>query len=300
MINQHFLPSVKTALTIVVVLGFAHGLTQTATGATFMMFKNDFVEKNAALPIVTPENLVSDNLFYEFLAVQKPTPDLSESKINDSLIAQTVSGQSTISFDSIMSSLTQINLNATREDKPVSEVPVLPQVDAPDIYKEIYDFGTTSAEELSNPVNSAILPPLPDAAPVNRVVRTSGPSSIGIAGPRVRDSSLPQFGGPIQGIGRPLRSFAAPLSQVNAPSITRVQAGNWGDGEVDVFFASLPKTEIGDIDTFLRTIYRTNPSEMVKQMEDSLDLTIDTEFPSMPSEVFPGNRLPSTPWRGTL
>ncbi|MEA5509077.1 hypothetical protein VB715_04800 [Crocosphaera sp. UHCC 0190] len=300
MINQHFLPSVKTALTMVVILGFAHELSQTANGATFRMFKNDFVEKNAALPIVSPENFVSNNLYYEFLVAQEPAPNVSESNINYNLIAQTVSGQSTLSFDWIMSSLREVNLNATRGDEPIPEVPVLPQVDAADVYKEIYDFGATSAQELSNPVSTGILPPLPNVAPVNRIVRTAGPSNPGISGPRVTDSSLPRFGGPIQIIGKPLESFATPLRQASVPSATPVRTANWGDGEVDVFFASLPQSQIADVDTFMRTIYRTNPTEMVEQIEKALDLTVDTQFRLMPSDIFPENRLPSGTWQGNL
>ena len=72
-----------------------------------------------------------------------------------------------------------------------------------------------------------------------------------------------------------------------------MQAGSWGDAELDVLFASLAEKEVGDIDSFMRTVYRTSVSDMVKQIDASLDLTIDTDFNSMPAEVFPRNAMPS-------
>ncbi len=123
---------------------------------------------------------------------------------------------------------------------------------------------------------------------------------MGTPSPNLQQSSLPRFGGPVPIIGGPSRNFVTPLRQVGLPGVASVQAASWGDTQVDVFFASLPKQQVVDINTFMRTVYRKNISDMIKQIDSSLDLTVDTNFNSMPAEVFPRNPMPSGNFNRTL
>ncbi len=300
MLNLLSFPLVKTSLGILVFINCLHSLTQTTMGATFRLFPDTFIDDNLSLKIVTTQDLIGSDLLAELIPTQKATATVDNSATSEP-IREGVSAQSNLSIDSVISSLTQINLEATRSDGAAPEVPILPQVEASDINKGIYEFEATPAEELSDPVSIGIIPLLePIPTPRGGVNTASTGIPADIAFPGVNDSSLPQLGGPVQIIASPSANFTTPLAQVGLPSATRVQARNWGDSVVNVFFASLPEAEVGNIDEFIRTVYRTSPSDMVKRIDDSLDLTVDTEFRSTPTEFFPANAMPSGDFNRSL
>ena len=290
---------IKTGLGVLVCLNCIDSLTHISRAATFRLSPETSWD-NLNLEEVTNQNFIESDLLSELIPVEESITTMNDS-VTTQTITQAVSKPSSISLDSIMSSLREINLDADREDIAVRELPTLPQVDAADIYKEIYDFGTTAAEELSDPISVGVLPPL-DAIPTARGgIRTIGGQVRGIPSPTLDRTSLPRVGGgPIPVIGEPSRNFVTPLRQVGLPSTARVQANHWGDSQVDVFFASLPQQEVVNIDIFVRTVYRTNLSDMIKQIDKSLDLTIDAEFHSMPADIFPNNPMPSGEFNRSL
>ncbi|MDJ0660538.1 MAG: hypothetical protein QNJ42_13775 [Crocosphaera sp.] len=289
---------IKTGLGVLVCLNCIDSLTHTSRAATFRLSPETSWD-NLNLEEVTNQNFIESDLLSELIPVEESITTMNDS-VTTQTITQAVSEPSSISLDSIMSSLREINLDADREDIAVRELPTLPQVDAADVYKEIYDFGTTAAEELSDPISVGVLPPL-DAIPTARGgIRTIGGQVRGIPSPTLDRASLPRVGGPVPVIGSPPGNAVTPLRQVGLPSATRVQAGHWGDSQVDVFFASLPQQEVVNIDTFMRTVYQTNLSDMIKQIDKSLDLTVDANFNSMPAEIFPSNPMPSGEFNRSL
>ncbi|MDJ0842767.1 hypothetical protein [Crocosphaera sp.] len=292
---------IKTGLGVLVCLNCIHSLTHTSQAATLRL-SPDISWDNLSLEQISNQNFIETDLLSQLVPGQESISPINEAFTTET-ITQAISEPSTISLDSIIFSLSQIDLEANREDIAVGELPILPQVDAADVYKGIYDFGTTAAEELSDPISVGVLPPL-DAIPTARggvrTVRTSGGQVRGVPGLSLSQPALPRFGGPVPVIGGPTRNFATPLRQVGLPSATRVQAGHWGDSQVDVFFASLPQQEVVNIDTFVRTVYRTNLSDMIEQIDKSLDLTIDADFNTMPANVFPNNPMPSGEFKRTL
>lgn len=303
MLNKQYLPLKTIILGLGVSISYLYPLTQPTLAATFRLFPDVFIDETLLEETPTPEKLIDPALLSQLLS-QEGTLALSEDRSNSDGIKEAVSGKSNLSLESIVSSLTQISLDSTREENSIPEVPILPQVAAPDIYKGIYDFGTTSAEELSDPVTMGILPVL-DLEPIptptfSRSVGTTSNGVPGIARPGISGPSLPRFGGPVGIAAGPLGGLNQPLSQVALPSATRVQAGRWGDSQVDVFFASLPTAKVVDIDTFMRTIYRTSPSDMIKRIDASLDLTVDANFNSMPADIFPRNPMPSGGFKQNL
>ncbi len=303
-LSKRFSPLRTTILGLVVSISYVYPLNQTTLAATFRLFPEVFIDETLSVETPTPEKLIDPDLLAQLLSAED-TLATSEDRFSPDGITEAVSGRSNLSLESIVSSLTQVNLDSTREEGSIPDVPILPQVAAPDIYKEIYDFGTTSAEELSDPVSIGVLPVL-EGEPIPTPtfgggVRTISNGVGGTGSPRVAQPSLPRFGGPVNIMGSPSVQFTQPLSQVALPSARRVQAGGyWGDRQVDVFFASLPKAEVVDIDTFMRTIYRTNPSDMIKKIDETLDLTIDANFNTMPAEVFPANAMPSGEFNRSL
>ncbi|MDJ0601165.1 MAG: hypothetical protein QNJ37_20270 [Crocosphaera sp.] len=278
----------KTGLGILVCLNYIDSLTHTSQAATFHI-SSETSWDNLSLEVITSQDLIESDLLSQLIPAQE-----SIGTVNDSLTTQTitqaVSEPSNTSIDSIMSSLSQINLDAQRGDIPAQEVPILPQVEAGNVYQDIYDFGTRAAEELEDPIGEGVLPPIDGLATSG--VRTTGTRVMGIPSPTLNQPSLPRFGGPVSVITGLTQNVVTPLRQVSLPSASQVQARSWGDNQVDIFFASLPQEEVVDVDTFVRTVYRTNLSDMIKQIDESLDLTIDTEFNSMPAEVFPRNPMP--------
>ena len=293
MLNLLSFPLVKTSLGILVFINCLHSLTQTTMAATFRLFPDTFIDDNLSLKIVTTQDLIGSDLLAELIPTQNATATFDNGSTSES-IREGVSGESNLSFESIVSSLNQINLDATSSGGPAPEVPILPQVEASDINKGIYEFETTSAAELSDPVSIGIIPVLDDIPTPGGGVNTSATGiPAGIAVPGVNDSSLPRFGGPVQIIASPSANFTTPLSQVGLPSATSVQARSWGDSQVAVVFTSLPEAEVGNIDEFMRTVYRTSPSDMVERIDESLKLTVDTELRSTPTDIFPANAMPS-------
>lgn len=304
-LSKRFSPSKTTIFGLVVSVSYLAPLTETTLAATFRLFPELFIEDTLSFDTAAPEKLIDPDLLSQLLS-EEAVLATSEDRLSSDGITEAVSENSNLSLDSVVSSLTQIRLDSTREDTSVQEVPILPQVAARDVYKEIYDFGTTAAEDLSDPVSIGVVPLL-DLEPItiptptfSGGVRTTNNGLPGFGSPGIDRPSLPRFGGPVGIVGSPSVQFSQPLSQVALPSARRVRAGHWGDSQVDIFFASLPTAEVVDVDTFMRTIYRTSPSDMIKKIDESLDLTIDTQFNTMPAEIFPANAMPSGGFNGSL
>ncbi|MDJ0732344.1 MAG: hypothetical protein QNJ33_20420 [Crocosphaera sp.] len=297
MVNKLSFNFMKIGLGFLVGLNCIHSLTQESQAATFRLFP----ETTDALSIqeATILDFLDSDLLSQLIPPQEEISILND-PVSSEKITQAVSEPGNISLESIVSSLSEISLDRDREDMTIKEVPILPQVDAGDVYRDIYDFGTTAAEELSDPISVGVLPPIAAIPTPRGGVRTTGNRVAGIPSPTLEQPSLPRFGGPVAVIGGPSQNFVTPIRQVGLPSATRVQARAWGDSQVGVFFASLPQQEIVDVDTFVRTVYRTNLSDMIKQIDKSLDLTIDAEFNSMPAEVFPRNPMPSGEFNRSL
>ena len=299
MLNQLSFNLIKTSLGFLVCLNCIHSLTQKSHAATLRLFPE--TTDSLTIQATTPLEFLEGDLLSQLIPPQQGATTFNDA-VDPETITQAVSEPTSISLDSVISSLSEVRLDTEREEAAIDDIPVLPQVDAADVYKDIYDFSTTAAEELSDPISVGVLPPL-DAIPTvtpRGGIRTTGNRVAGIPRPSLNQPSLPSFGGPVGIISGPSRNFAAPLSQVSLPSATRVQAGNWGDNQVNVFFASLPQQEVVDVDTFVRTVYRTNLSEAIQQIDASLDLTIDANFNSMPADVFPSNPMPSGRFNGNL
>ncbi|MDJ0509745.1 MAG: hypothetical protein QNJ64_10895 [Crocosphaera sp.] len=302
-LSRRLSPLRISILGLVVSVTYFYPLTQTTLAATLRLFRDPFIDEPSSSGISTSEKLIDPDLLTQLISPETILGN-SEDGFSSNGIEEAVSGRSSLSFESIVSSLTQIELDRTLDDTSIPEVPILPQVAAPDIYKGIYDFGTTAAEDLSDPVRVGVLPVLDlELIPTPTFrggVGISNNPLPGVGTPGLNQSEPPRFGGPIPIISGPSVQFSAPLSQVPLPSAKQVQAGSWGDEQVDVFFASLPKTNVVDISTFMRTIYRTSPSDMIKRIDASLDLTVDANFNTMPSEIFPSNSMPSGEFNRSL
>lgn len=299
MLNNLSLKLIKTGIGVIVSLTSIHLLTPTSQAAILRLSPGNSWD-NLTLEEVTVQDFIKSDLFSQLIATTEEISTVNKS-FGSQTITEAVSQPSGISLESVVSSLSQINLEADRNGEP-QEVPILPQVDPADIYKEIYDFGTTVAEDLSDPISAGVLPAL-EGIPTPRGgvgIRERGGQVAGIPRPSLNQSSLPRFGGPVPIIGNPSTNFTNPLRQVALPSATRVQANNWGDDQVGVFFASLPQKEVVNVDTFIRTVYRTSISDMIKEIDKTLDTTIDTEFDSMPADIFPNNAMPSEEFKKSL
>ncbi|MEL4894510.1 hypothetical protein [Crocosphaera sp. Alani8] len=291
MLNKLSLNLIKTGLGFLVCLNSIHSLVPKSQAATLRLFPE--TADNLANQQPTTPNFIDSDLFALLIPNQAPRT-ASNNPFNADLVIDAVSDPTNVSVDSIITSFRRLNLDTDNYDSTPQEVPILSQVAASDIYQDIYDFGSSAASELRDPLSI-------DASSSQRTPTvTGGPRSagIGVAGiPNLNldqnQPSSPFRGGPIAIIGSPSENFVIPLSQVSLPSANPVQAAKWGDGTVDRFFASLPQQEVVDVDTFMRTVYRTSVSDMIKQIDSSLDLTIDTQFNSMPAEIFPNNAMPS-------
>ncbi|MGK7957858.1 MAG: hypothetical protein AB4063_21785 [Crocosphaera sp.] len=300
MLTQLSFNPIKISLGFLLCLNGIHILTQKSHAATLRLFPETI--DSLSLQEVTPLEFLDEDLLSQLIPIQQQTITFNDA-VDSQTLTQAISKPSDISLDSIVSSLNQLRFDTEREAATIDDIPVLPQVDAADVYKDIYDFSTTAAEELSDPISVGVLPPLdaiPSSTPTGGIGTTGGNRVAGSPRPNLSQPALPRFGGPVAIIGGPSRNFAAPLSQVGLPSATRIQAGNWGDTQVNVFFASLPKQEIVDVDTFVRTVYRTSLSEAIQKIDATLDLSIDADFSSMPANVFPSNPMPSGGFNRTL
>ena len=272
--------SARIALTLAILLGTCHWSTQRTLGITLRIISNDFVEKNSGFNVPAWQNLGSSDLLSYLVQTEQPIAELLP---NEATTTQQASSPSSLSFDSIVSSLRQLDLSLDSGNETINEVPIVPQADPSEVYKDIYDFGQTSAEELSEPISFGLLPPTTSEGTENLV----GTSNLGLAG------------SPLE-IGSPRLNYAGPLAQTGRPSVRGFNSGHWGDSNVDIFFATLPKTEVVDMDTFMRTVYISTPSDMVEEIDKSLDTTVDTQFQLMPNDIFPANRLPSESWKRNL
>ncbi|MGK7883853.1 MAG: hypothetical protein AB4057_04395 [Crocosphaera sp.] len=290
--------SIKIGLGLLVCLNAFDSLSLQSQAATFRLLRGTTQSLN--IEEITTLDFLDADLLALLIPAQEGVATAEDPFAPQQTLVQALSDPRGISLESIVGSLSQVNLDITRDDITVQEVPILPQVVASDIYRDVYDFGTTAASELSNPLSIAASPS-PEAPPTPRGgVATTRSGAWGIPGLNLIQPALPRFGGPVAMIGGPAQNFVTPLRQVALPSANAVQAGHWGDTQVDVFFASLPQQKVVDVDTFMRTVYRTSVSDMVKQIDATLDLTIDTDFNSMPKEVFPGNPMPSGGFKQTL
>ena len=296
MLNKRSFPLKTTILSFVVSVSYLYPLTQSTLAATFRLFPETFIDETLSVETPTSEKLIDPEFLTQLLSEEEIIAT-SEDRLAPDGIKEAVSGRSNLSLESIVSSLSQVKLDSTRDETSVPDVPILPQTAAPDIYREIYDFGTRSAEDLSDPVSIGVIPDLDLEAisiptpTFSGGVRTTRNGVPGIGTPRLERPSLRSFGGPVGVMSGPSRQFTQPLSQVALPSARKVQAGHWGDSQVDIFFASLPKAKVVDIDTFIRTVYRNSPSDMIEKIDKSLDLTIDANFNTMPAEIFRSNAV---------
>ncbi|GBF81885.1 hypothetical protein [Aphanothece sacrum] len=234
------------------------------------------------------DDLSTSNLVSQLIVTEQQFTALNETYFEVAQVTQPSANNSSISIQSVISSFGRLKLDARANNKEVKAVPVLPQTELSNVYQGIYDFGNTTSEDLSQPLDSGIIAPPPVSYRVSQP-RTVGTRTIGVASPSpetIESLSLPRFGGALPVIAGTQASGPTALRQANLPSARRTQATNWGDSQVDIFFASLPKDEVGDIDTFLRTAYRTSPSEILKRLKSSLQLEVKTQFRTMPTEVF--------------
>ncbi len=296
MLKTLSLKLIKTGLGVMVSFTSIHILAHTSQAA-ILRLSPESSEDDLTLEGITVQDFIGSDsdLLSQLVPNQKEVTTLNNyNSFSSQTITEAVSTPSKTSLESVVSSLSQINLKADRDGQP-KEVPILPQVDPGDIYKEIYDFGTTATEDLSDPISAGVLPALegtPD--PRGGAGTTEGGDQVAeIPSSALNQPFLGRFGGLGPIIGNPSANLTNYSRQVASPSATRVQANNWGDNQVDMFFASLPKQEVVDIDTFMRTVYRTNISDMIKTIDESLDTTLDTEFNSMPADIFPNNPMPS-------
>lgn len=300
MLTQLSFNPIKISLGFLLCLNGIHILTQRSHAATLRLFPETI--DSFSLQEVTPLEFLDEDLLTQLIPIQQQTTTFNDA-VDSQTLTQALSKPSDVSLDSIVSSLNQLRFDTEREAATIDDIPVLPQVNPGDVYKDIYDFSTTAAEELSDPISVGVLPPLdviPSPTPTGGIRTTGGNRVAGSPRPNLNQPALPRFGGPVAVIGGPSRNFAAPLSQVSLPSATGIQAGNWGDTQVNVFFASLPQQEVVDINNFVRTVYRTSLSEAIQQIDATLDLSIDADFSSMPANIFPSNPMPSGGLNRTL
>ena len=191
----------------------------------------------------------------------------------------------TLSFESVIDSLQQIRWDL--EGNPIAaDVPVLSQTSYADVLKDVYDFPANPIPEPETPrVAPRVLPqPSQGTSPVAQVGSPSAPVTSPDA--NLAGQGLPNLGGPLTVIALPQAPVNSGIAPVAVPSVANVGSNSLDNNVIDVFFAYQPQTEIVDIQTFLRTGYRTNISDAIKQIEKSLDTSIDTEFPTMPRSVF--------------
>ncbi|MGK7884295.1 MAG: hypothetical protein AB4057_06655, partial [Crocosphaera sp.] len=248
--------SIKIGLGLLVCLNAFDSLTLQSQAATFRLVRGTIQSLN--IEEITTLNFLDADLLALLIPAEEGVATAEDTLAAQQILVQALSDPKGISLESIVTSLSQINLDITRGDIIVQEVPILPQVVASDIYKDIYDFGTIAASELSNPLIIASSPsPEAPPTPIGGVATTRS-GAWGIPGLNLIQPALPRFGGPVAMIGGPAQNLVTPLRQVAFPSANAVQAGHWGDTQVDVFFASLPQQKVVDVDTFMRTVYRTS------------------------------------------
>ena len=190
-----------------------------------------------------------------------------------------------LSFESVIDSFRQIRWDL--EGNPVAaDVPVLSQTSYADVLKDVYDFPANPTPEPETPQAAPQTLPRPSqgSGPVAQVDSPSAP----VAAPDANGpgQGLPRLGGPLAVVSLPQAPVNSGIAPVAAPTVANVGGSSLDNNIVDVFFAEQPKTKIVDIDTFLRTGYRTNISDAIKEIEKSLDTTVDTQIPNMPRSVF--------------
>ena len=202
----------------------------------------------------------------------------SSSNINSSV-------SRSLSFESVIDSFRQIRWDI-EGNRIAADVPVLSQTSFADVLKDVYDFpaNPTPEPEAPQPAPQILPQPSQGSGPVAQVGSPSAPVTSPNA--NLAGEGLPNLGGPLTVISLPQAPVNSGIAPVAAPSVINVGSSSLDNNIIDVFFADQPKTKVVDIETFLRTQYRTNISDAIRQIEKSLDTTIDTEIPSMPSSVF--------------
>ncbi|MEM8777879.1 MAG: hypothetical protein AAGF26_03210, partial [Cyanobacteria bacterium P01_G01_bin.49] len=244
LLNQHTLLSTKLILAIAILFGIFTGLTPKTFGATLQRETDKMIKKDATVEKFTLKISISSELLSNLVAAEKSISSLSAGESTVDLMTETVLEPSSLYFDWIISSLTQLNQVTSHQ---FGDVPTLLPVDASHIHKDLDNFEATSIKELTQPVGSNILSPIPSE-------NTQGGTQASL------------------------------LSQ----------GDQWGDAQIDIFFASLPEAELTNVNTFTGTVDNTNSSKMVEQIDQSLDLNIDTQLNLMPTEIFRANKESST------
>lgn len=195
-----------------------------------------------------------------------------------------------LSFKYLIESFSQLRWDL--DGNPVaSEVPLLPQTSFEDINQGVYDFPATPVE----PSETAAEPTSqPDASPATAPAPQTAGIPVPVGAPTASGSDsfpLPRYGGPLAIVALPQTSGRGTPSPVSPPSVNRTGVDGVGDGTVDVSFSTEPKTQIVDINTFLRTRYRQNVSDMLEKLEARLRTKVEVELPTMPRNVI-GNPYP--------
>ena len=157
------------------------------------------------------------------------------------------SSQSKLSWQDIVDSLSQLRWDLDAESVQ-TEVLRLPQTTIADVYKDVYEFRATTSGNGDRLGNDLFQFSIPFLA-------SPGLVSAGLRRP----------------VGTP--SLSAPKASIL-------------DAEVDVIFPSQPTTEVEDVESFLRTAYRTRVSDMLERINKSLKTEVTVNFHLMPQPVF--------------
>lgn len=230
-----------------------------------------------------PPSALSPEAIAEVMAV-----NTTEKEIFDSLAAnsssplfnfsqsQLDSSQSNLSWQELADSFSQLRWDLDAESFQ-TEVPRLPQTTIADVYKDVYEFRATTGNEgqLGDDFFQFSNPFLP----------LNGGAAGSFWGARIAVGNLPRFGGPLSFVGSPSLVAAGPRRPVGAPAFKAPQASPW-DAEIDVIFPSQPTTEVEDVETFLRTAYRTRVSDLLERIDKSLKTEVTVNFHLMPQPVF--------------
>lgn len=291
--NQSNSRTIRLALGLAASVSTVGLLTENAVGAVLGSFPDDFVGANEMISsdFFVINEVTDPTQVLELLVTQKaniPVDDGQSSLTLQETSLEVSSKTSSLSLQSIMGSLSQLRLDQ-RGNPNNTQVPTLPQTNWSDIYQGIYDFSPTATEEdEGDSIDTAVFDPFwtpgVDSSPgdSSSVTATGSglPSGVGTLGQVLR---VPQL------------SFAVPLNRKNLPSASGYRSGGDMNSMIGVLFAALPQEEVVNIDIFLRTAYRTDPRELLKRIDESLELEIKTEFQLMPKDIFadPNKQLPS-------
>ncbi|ACK67353.1 hypothetical protein PCC8801_3385 [Rippkaea orientalis PCC 8801] len=239
-------------------------------------------------------NINDPNQVLELLITQKTPESLGNIRPRSAVSSE----NSSLSLSSIIESFGKLKFDATANTEESPDVPTLSQTNWSDIYRGIYDFNPRATTDNEESEDSIVFDPFASVSPqTDSDPSTSPPPTV--ASPNAVPPSV--VGTPGRVFSVPQISFGTPRGQKSLPSASGYHSGAQEDELINVFFASLPKEQLVNIDEFLRTVYRTDPREMIERIDKTLDLTVDTQFHLMPKEIF-GNPYPRLPanFNGTL